>query len=259
MLNTKPKQFVAHKIDENIQKRHLASFSNRLVAYAIDWALIILGVKYLSVAVLLFTVLVFVKGKTKRVLSQSRSLLNESLSKLDYELDKLDVEERVRKGFTNYLSVYIRFFIIFIYVVSIVVALGFVAGLIFPSSLIEYNKISEANLLMQPFVGVMSEVKIFAGFVGGLFYFALFTWKWNGQTPGKRFMKIRVTRLDGKKMSLWMSFERVSGYTASASLFLIGFFQVFWDRNHQTTHDKICETVVLYTSKEQKESPTPTS
>ena len=38
---------------------------------------------------------------------------------------------------------------------------------------------------------------IFAG------YFAFFEWIWNGQTPGKRWLKLRVIREDGRPITFW--------------------------------------------------------
>lgn len=58
-------------------------------------------------------------------------------------------------------------------------------------------------------------------------------------------MKIKVVKLNGTPITLWNSFERFSGYSSSASLLLLGFLQYYWDANHQTTHDKITETIVV--------------
>src|SRR3982751_3473744 len=49
---------------------------------------------------------------------------------------------------------------------------------------------------------VLSLFLIFAG------YFILFEWLWNGQTPGKRLMKLRVIRDDGRPVTLWESIAR---------------------------------------------------
>ena len=34
-------------------------------------------------------------------------------------------------------------------------------------------------------------------------YFAFFEWIWNGQTPGKRWLKFRVIREDGRPITFW--------------------------------------------------------
>ena len=83
------------------------------------------------------------------------------------------------------------------------------------------------------------------GFGWGGLYFTAFTALWRGQTPGKRLLRIRVIRLDRKPIGWWLAFERFGGYTAGLFTGLLGFAQVFWDRNRQAIHDKIVETVVI--------------
>lgn len=76
-------------------------------------------------------------------------------------------------------------------------------------------------------------------------YFTAFLALWSGRTPGKRLLRIRVIRLDGRPIGWWASFERFGGYAAGFATGLLGFFQIYWDRNRQAVHDKISETVVI--------------
>jgi hypothetical protein len=76
-------------------------------------------------------------------------------------------------------------------------------------------------------------------------YFTAFVVFWNGQTPGKRLLGIRIIRLDAKPLTWWLAFERFGGYAASFSTGLLGFAQIVWDRNRQGMHDKFIETVVI--------------
>jgi hypothetical protein len=46
-------------------------------------------------------------------------------------------------------------------------------------------------------------------------------------------------------MTLWASFERAGGYAAGLFTGLMGYAQVYWDRNRQAIQDKISETVVV--------------
>jgi uncharacterized RDD family membrane protein YckC len=85
-------------------------------------------------------------------------------------------------------------------------------------------------------------------------YFTAFTALWKGQTPGKKLLGIRVLRLNGQPMTLWASFERFGGYAAGLLTGLLGFAQVFWDRNRMAIHDKITETVVV---RERRGTPAP--
>ncbi len=76
-------------------------------------------------------------------------------------------------------------------------------------------------------------------------YFTVFSAWWNGQTPGKKLLGIRVVQLDGTPITLWEAFERCGGYAAGLATGLLGYIQVFWDPNRQAIQDKIAETVVI--------------
>jgi hypothetical protein len=80
---------------------------------------------------------------------------------------------------------------------------------------------------------------------------------WNGWTPGKRLLGIRVVRLSGQPMTLWSSFERFGGYAAGTFTGLLGFLQIFWDSNRQGIQDKIGSTVVIDVRKARRVSSAP--
>lgn len=77
-----------------------------------------------------------------------------------------------------------------------------------------------------------------------LYWTVLLSW-WKGQTVGKKFVGIRVVRLDGEAITWWTAFERVGGYAAGFATGLLGFAQVYWDANRQAIHDRIVGTVVV--------------
>lgn len=79
----------------------------------------------------------------------------------------------------------------------------------------------------------------------GTVYLTLFLALWQGRTPGKKVMGLRVVRLNGEPLGLYMSLERAGGYMAGLATGLLGFAQVWWDPNRQAIHDKITETVVI--------------
>lgn len=83
------------------------------------------------------------------------------------------------------------------------------------------------------------------GWIG--IYFTLFLAWWEGQTPGKYLMGIRVVRLNGEPLSLWFALERFGGYAAGIVTGFLGFLQVYWDPNRQGIHDRIARTVVIRT------------
>jgi hypothetical protein len=98
--------------------------------------------------------------------------------------------------------------------------------------------------------GILAFLRRFAedlglGFGWAGLYFTAFVALWNGRTPGKRLLSIKIIRLDGRPVGWWMAFERFGGYAASIATGLLGFAQIFWDRNRQGIHDKIAETVVV--------------
>ena len=76
-------------------------------------------------------------------------------------------------------------------------------------------------------------------------YFIAFLVLWNGQTPGKRLLGIRVVRLDGKRIGWFCALERFQGYLSNVTSCLLGFAQVFWEHNLQGQHDKVTNTVVV--------------
>lgn len=76
-------------------------------------------------------------------------------------------------------------------------------------------------------------------------YFAVALKLGNGQTIGKKLMKIRVLSLTHHEVGWWQSIERALGYGASLLEGGFGFLQYFINRNRQTVHDRIAETIVV--------------
>lgn len=84
------------------------------------------------------------------------------------------------------------------------------------------------------------------GAVIGAIYPMYFLVTQNGQTPGKRMMRIRVVRKDGAKISWFDAFLReVVGKFISAFFLLLGYLWMLWDADKQTWHDKIASTIVI--------------
>lgn len=76
-------------------------------------------------------------------------------------------------------------------------------------------------------------------------YFTATVALFRGRTPGKRLLGIRIIQLNGKPIGWWIAFERFGGYAAGVATGLLGFAQIYWDRNRQAIHDKITETAVI--------------
>ena len=86
---------------------------------------------------------------------------------------------------------------------------------------------------------------IFAG------YFILFEWLWNGQTPGKRLLKLRVIREDGRPLTLWEAVARNLLRIADAApgfvipIYSIGLIVIFLSDRDQRLGDIFAGTVVI--------------
>ena len=67
----------------------------------------------------------------------------------------------------------------------------------------------------------------------------------NGQTIGKKMMKIRITKDDGTAFGYGDAFLRnLIGYWISSLVCSLGFFWALFDQQRQTWHDKIFKTHV---------------
>ena len=77
-------------------------------------------------------------------------------------------------------------------------------------------------------------------------YFAFFEWIWNGQTPGKRWMKLRVIREDGRPITFWEAALRNLIRTLDMMPFYsIGLIWVFINSRDQRVGDMVAGTVVV--------------
>lgn len=129
----------------------------------------------------------------------------------------------------------------------------FVIALIF-SAAIGGGKIADEGALGQ----MMSEMPkwtlailiiiVFLLFSG---YFIFFEWLMNGQTPGKRLMKLRVIREDGRPITLWEAiarnllriFDAVPGFVIP--IYSIGLISIFMSNRDQRIGDLFAGTVVI--------------
>lgn len=89
---------------------------------------------------------------------------------------------------------------------------------------------------------------IIAAFIIQSGYFVLFEWAWNGQTPGKRWLKLRVIREDGRPVTFWEAVARniVRIFDMSPGVFYsIGLVSVFVSSRDQRIGDLVAGTVVV--------------
>jgi uncharacterized RDD family membrane protein YckC len=89
------------------------------------------------------------------------------------------------------------------------------------------------------------KTKEFLDPVFALVYYGFFLKIFNGRTPGKKWMGIRVVSLVNERLTLWQACERTLGYGASALEGGFGFVQFFINPNRCCVHDRIAETIVI--------------
>jgi RDD family len=106
---------------------------------------------------------------------------------------------------------------------------------------------------MYLFMGHISMVANFGAVL--IVYFTLCLWLLRGFTPGKWMVRIRVYRLDNRMLSLWDSFGRAGGYSASVATLGLGFLEALWHPNKQAVHDRISGTVVIRIRKKKSLDP----
>src|SRR6266446_5626370 len=79
-------------------------------------------------------------------------------------------------------------------------------------------------------------------------YFAFFEWLWNGQTPGKRWLKLRVIREDGRPITFFEAAVRnlLRDFDIMpAPFYSVGLISVFVSDKDQRVGDMVAGTVVV--------------
>jgi uncharacterized RDD family membrane protein YckC len=94
-------------------------------------------------------------------------------------------------------------------------------------------------------------IMIFVLFLLFTGYFIFFEWIWNGQTPGKRLMKLRVIREDGRPITFWESLARnllrlFDSFPGSViPIYSVGLITIFLSNRDQRIGDFFAGTVVV--------------
>ncbi|MSO40815.1 MAG: RDD family protein [Solirubrobacterales bacterium] len=71
-------------------------------------------------------------------------------------------------------------------------------------------------------------------------------WTLAGQTPGMRFLRIRIQRLDGSRLRLRDSIRRLFGLVLAALPFFLGFLGILTNDRRRGWQDRIGRTEMLY-------------
>jgi uncharacterized RDD family membrane protein YckC len=102
--------------------------------------------------------------------------------------------------------------------------LGFITGLLF---------------------GAAREVGGGISFVLTLVYNWFFWTQWDGQTPGKRLLGLRVVKADGSEIRTTDALIRATGYYVNTMFFMIGWIWALFDEQKRGWHDLLAGTVVI--------------
>src|SRR5499425_2257535 len=79
-----------------------------------------------------------------------------------------------------------------------------------------------------------------------IFFNYIYSYMRRGQSFGKRFIGVRVVRIDGRPIDYQTAVLRnIVGYLLSFLFFGLGIVWVLWDRRRQGWHDKLAKTVVV--------------
>ena len=127
---------------------------------------------------------------------------------------------------------FLQFAVIFV-VLLLFLWLGDAAGL--------YARLKDA----PKWIVALLIVALFSIWVG---YFAVFEWAWSGQTPGKRWLKLRVIREDGRPITFWEAAARniVRLFDMEPGIFYsVGLVAVFVSSRDQRFGDLVAGTVVV--------------
>src|SRR5256885_7310543 len=125
---------------------------------------------------------------------------------------------------------------------------------IFFSIIGEYSSVGAAVKEAPKWVQAILIIVIFLIWTS---YFIFFEWLWNGQTPGKRWLRLRVIREDGRPVTFWEAMVRnlIRIFDMMPLPFYsIGLISVFISHRDQRIGDMIAGSVVV--REREEEAPT---
>ena len=136
-------------------------------------------------------------------------------------------------------------------ILGLIIVVFLLGSLIFNSVLLETiaNLLGSRNGLALWWIAVQALIGFFI-YVG---YFVFYETVWSGQTPGKRYVKIRVIRDDGRPVRLQQSTQRAL-LRPFDDLFFIGVFFIVLNQREKRLGDLVGGTLVI-----QEEQPLTTA
>ena len=113
----------------------------------------------------------------------------------------------------------------------------------FGAAIIDGIVLSVINVLLVFVVSsIMANV---LSLVSGWLYYALQESGAGQATIGKKALELKVTNLNGERISFGQASARYFGKILSGLILLIGYLMMLWDDKNQTLHDKMANTLVV--------------
>ena len=174
---------------------------------------------------------------SKAIIETEESLIIETPERVPLEFALASIGNR-------FLAVAIDHFIQ--YLSMFIIAWGFIS--ISGIDLSRITTIDQMQSEMPKWTLAIMIIVLFLLFSG---YFVFFEWFLNGQTPGKRLLKLRVLREDGRPITLWESlarnllriFDAIPGFVLP--VYSIGLITIFMNKRDQRVGDIFAGTVVV--------------
>jgi uncharacterized RDD family membrane protein YckC len=128
---------------------------------------------------------------------------------------------------------------------------------LFPQQIIVYGSFLErfAAALLDGFILIIPSyvLQYMIGEMPGFLVSTLVNWLYsaylesseNQATLGKRALGLKVTNMNGQRISFANASGRFFGKYVSAFILGIGYFMMLWDDKKQTLHDKMAGTLVV--------------
>jgi uncharacterized RDD family membrane protein YckC len=108
-------------------------------------------------------------------------------------------------------------------------------------------------ILPSQFNGMHELLTILCVLIFSIFYYTGF-WTNEGQTMGMSILGLKVIRTDGTQLSMGRALLRFIGYIINTLVFSIGFLWAAFDQKRQGLHDKLADTLVVYSETEFDET-----
>lgn len=175
---------------------------------------------------------------SRPIIETEETLIIETPERVRLEFALASIGNRFLAAAIDHFIQYVAIFLV-IFVVTIAIGLE------------SLGSAASANDLFQDVPNWLIAATIVILFLLFSGYFVFFEWLMDGQTPGKRLLKLRVIREDGRPITLWEAMARnlLRIFDAIPGFFLpiysIGLITIFLSNRDQRVGDIFAGTVVI--------------